>query len=64
MSVTRSSKTNPATDPRFWETCAELRQILHQLGSTLGPSAKSALARIAELHQHVEQDAARRSTGE
>ncbi len=60
MSATRNS--TPATDPRFWETCAELRQILHQLGSTLGPSAKAALARIADLHQHVESDAARRGS--
>ena len=61
MSSPRSSNPVPATDPKFWETCAELRQILHQLGSTLGPSAKAALSRIADLHQHVEQDAARRS---
>jgi len=55
----RSSET-PATDPRFWETCAELRQVMHQLGTTLGPRAKAALTRVAELHQRIEQDASER----
>lgn len=47
----------PSTDPRFWDTCAELRQVMHQLGTTLGPRAKAALTRVAELHQRIEQDA-------
>ena len=58
--MTLRSTDTPTTDPRFWETCAELRQVMHQLGAALGPKAKAALTRVAELHQRIEQDASQR----